>query len=171
MKDNLHEQVCICKSRKELILMKRIDVMSWRSGMLMLKLPEIWPILEEKKKLNKYWNDADSLISTEHMPYAMPARENEYHDIVGMVFLEACYKAGDSVLAKKIRVELKKDLTQQKNYYDYLKALIAQTFLAQFDGRDGDAARNAQFLQLLDLLRQRYEPQSTDKTCYSRCNY
>lgn len=113
--------------------------------------------LGRKEEAKQILERCDSLISSQHMPYAMPDREREYHDMVGMVFLEACYKAGDTVLAKKIKTELRKDMTQEKNYYDYLRTNRPDLF-SQFDGNDGSAAINAYILQLLDILEQRYEP-------------
>lgn len=122
--------------------------------------------LGRKDEALKVLRRADSLISNEHLLYAMPDRNNEFNDITGMVFLEACYKAGDTILARKIKDELRKDMTQEKNYYEYLRNNRPE-FFAHFDGRDGDAIRNESLLQLLEMLEQRYDPQSLLKTITS----
>jgi hypothetical protein len=115
--------------------------------------------LGRKEEAKQLLRRCDSLISNEHLLYAMPDRENEYNDIVGMVFLEACYKAGDTVLAKKVKDLLRKDLTQEKNYYNYLRTNRSDFFVF-FDGPGNDASKNESFLQLLDMLEQRYEPKA-----------
>ncbi|HYM94675.1 MAG TPA: DUF2723 domain-containing protein, partial [Chitinophagaceae bacterium] len=106
-----------------------------------------------KKLLEK----CDSMINDADAPYAMAARENQ-NNVTGLLFLEASYKAGDSTLAKKLYNALKKDFDQQKRYYDYLKNNREELF-AGFDGRDGEAFRNEQLMQLLDLLKQKYAPE------------
>lgn len=114
-----------------------------------------------KEEAKQVLERCDSLIGTENMPYAMVSRDNS-HDITSMVFLEACYKAGDTTLAKKVRTELLKDMTQTKNYYDYLKANRDDLYAA-FDGPSGDASRNEYFIQLVNMLQERYDPQSLIK--------
>lgn len=119
--------------------------------------------LGRKEEARQILHRADSLMGTQIMPYAMTERGNEFHDVVGMVFLEACYKAGDTVLAKKVKDELRKDMTQEKNYYDYLRNNRPDLF-AQFDGRNGDAANMESLIQLLDMLEQKYDLQAFLKT-------
>jgi hypothetical protein len=111
--------------------------------------------LGRKQEAKQLLEKCDSMISNDQMPYAMTSREN--HNIVSLIFLEACYKAADTVLAKKIKEDLKKDLGQEKNYYDYIKTNREDLF-SGFDGRRGDAANNEQFLQLLNMLEVNYEP-------------
>jgi hypothetical protein len=108
----------------------------------------------DKERALRILHRADSLINKEQLPYAMIGRNND-HNISGMFYLEAAYKSGDLKLADKINQALKKDLQQQKNYYDYLRNNREEIF-AQFDGQDGEAARNEYFLQMLDMLEQKY---------------
>ncbi|OQY93096.1 MAG: membrane protein [Sphingobacteriales bacterium UTBCD1] len=115
-----------------------------------------------KEEARQVLRRADSLIGNENLLYAMPNKDREYHDIVGLVFLEACYKAEDTVLAKKIKGYLKKDMTQEKDYYNYLRTTRSDLF-SYFDGPSGDASYNEYLLQQLDLLEQRYEPQAVIK--------
>jgi hypothetical protein len=55
------------------------------------------------------------------MPYAMVGRSNS-HNQTALIYLEAAYKAGNTALAEKVGTALRKDLSDQKKYYDYLKA-------------------------------------------------
>jgi ribosomal protein L30E len=45
---------------------------------------------------------------------------NQQHNQISRVMLIAAYKAGDTVLAAKVNKSLKKDLTQQLEYYSNL---------------------------------------------------
>ena len=63
---------------------------------------------------------AEKGISTENLPYAMPGRINS-HNQTALLYLEAAYKAGHTTLAQKVSSAIRKDLQDQKAYYDYLK--------------------------------------------------
>ena len=54
-----------------------------------------------------------------NMAYGMVSRYQQ-HNYISLQFLEACYKAGDTVLAAKVSRSVKKDLEQQINYYSNL---------------------------------------------------
>lgn len=114
-----------------------------------------------KQKALELLQKAETLISAEKMPYAMTSRGNS-HNINGLAYLEACYKAGNMQLAQTVKGALKKDFEQQKKYYEYLKAERPDLFVG-FDGRDGEAARNEYFLQLFAELVKRYEPEAANK--------
>lgn len=116
-----------------------------------------------KEEARQILRRADSLISNDHLLYAMPNKDREYNDMIGLVFLEACYKAEDTVLARKVKELLKKDMTQEKNYYNYLRTNRSDLF-SFFDGPTGDAAYNEYLLQQLEMLEQRYEPQAAIQT-------
>src|SRR5687768_5753879 len=73
-----------------------------------------------KDEARKLIAKCESMINIENLPYALTSRFNS-HNQNNIVYLEACYKAGDTILAEKIRLAIKKDLDQQKRYYDYLK--------------------------------------------------
>lgn len=98
----------------------------------------------------------EKMISSDDMPYAMVSRGNS-HNINGLAYLEAAYKAGKMDLAQKVKDALKKDFQQQKAYYDYLKTNREDIF-SGFDGPNGEAARNEYFLGLVDALEKRYVP-------------
>ncbi len=115
-----------------------------------------------KEDALKLLQKCESMINPDDLPYAMISKENA-HNIYGLTYLEAAYKAGDTVLVKKLRQALKTDLEQQKKYYDYLKAEREELFSA-FDGvPDGDAFRNEQFLKLMDDLEKKYNPNAVQQ--------
>lgn len=107
----------------------------------------------KKQEALQVLDRAEKLID---LPYAMVSRGNA-HNINGLAYLEAAYKAGRMDLAQKVKAALKKDFEEQKAYYDYLKAEREDLF-AGFDGQQGEAARNEYFMSLLGILEKRYEP-------------
>ncbi len=94
---------------------------------------------------------AEALIHTQNLPYAMTARYN-YHNQVALIYLEAAYKAGHNQLADKVRTSLRKDLNDQKKYYDYLKA-EKENF---YNTLSREAEINEILLQVLDAVEKQY---------------
>ena len=70
---------------------------------------------EAKKMLNK----VDQGMLPSNMPYGMVSRQNQ-HNQTSMMLLEAAYRAGDSLMANKISQAVRKDLTEQVEYYNSL---------------------------------------------------
>ncbi len=70
---------------------------------------------EAKQLLNK----ADKMMLEENYPYGMPSR-NQQHNQIALQFAFAAYKAGDAALAAKVTKALRKDMEQQKMYYESL---------------------------------------------------
>jgi len=66
-------------------------------------------------------NKCESMISSENLPYASLSSRQSSHNLYGMLYMEACYKAGNMQLAEKVRQALSKDMQQQKSYYNYLR--------------------------------------------------
>ena len=60
-------------------------------------------------------------ILTENLPYAMVSRYSQ-HNQTGLMLAEAYYKTGKLDQARKVIEAVRKDVTEQKNYYNYLKA-------------------------------------------------
>ncbi len=113
--------------------------------------------LGKKEEALKILEKADNLIPEEDLPYAMMSRDNS-HDINGMFYLEALYKAGNFAKAEKVKAVVKKSLEQQQAYYKALQNSREDLF-AGFAGPDGDAARNDYFLNfLLGELEKKYDP-------------
>ncbi|MER3497966.1 MAG: DUF2723 domain-containing protein [Chitinophagaceae bacterium] len=116
-----------------------------------------------KKEALKLLQKCESFINSKDLPYAMIGRDNG-HNINGLVYLEACYKAGNFELAEKVKAALKKDLEEQKAYYEYLRN-NKEDLYGGFDGQNGEAYRNDRLLDLLDFLDQQYNPKAqTQKT-------
>jgi hypothetical protein len=100
---------------------------------------------------------AESLILPEDLPYAMVSRGNQ-HNQYGMLYLEAAYKSGDMQLANKLKTALRKDLKDQKAYYDYLKN-NKEEFYSSFASDEQDCD---QFLRYLDEWEKQYNPTNTN---------
>jgi hypothetical protein len=73
----------------------------------------------KKKKRKKMLEKCDKGMLDENFAYGMVSRYQQ-HNYISLQFLEACYKAGDTVLADKVTRSVKKDLEQQINYYSHL---------------------------------------------------
>ncbi len=116
-----------------------------------------------KEEALKILAKSDSTITEGILPYAMTSRFNS-HNLNGLVYLEAAYKAGNMTLANKVKAALKKDFEQQKKYYEYIR-LNREEFYGAFTttNRNGDAERNEYFLQLLGQLEQRYDSTAAQK--------
>jgi Protein of unknown function (DUF2723) len=72
-----------------------------------------------KEEAVKLLDKVEAGINPENLPYAMTSRYNG-HNQTGLLYLEACYKAGKKELAEKVKAEIKKDLEQQRDYYQYI---------------------------------------------------
>ena len=70
---------------------------------------------DAKKVLEK----TDKMMLQTNFPYGMVSRGNE-HNRISMMFLQACYEAGDDALAAKVSKSVKTDLQQQIKYYNGL---------------------------------------------------
>ena len=68
----------------------------------------------------KFLNYMDKNLDCTYFPYGLTCNRGNQHDYFSMLFLEACYKAGDSNLINKVSKSLKKDLDQQLKYYKSL---------------------------------------------------
>jgi hypothetical protein len=111
-----------------------------------------------KEEAMKILNKGESLVPDKLLPYAMTSRGNA-HNITGLSYLEAAYKAGNFPLAEKIKASLKKDMEQQKRYYEYIRT-NREEFANAFYSRNGngEAERNEYFLKLLGDIEQKYDP-------------
>ncbi|MEO8569959.1 MAG: DUF2723 domain-containing protein [Ginsengibacter sp.] len=70
---------------------------------------------DAKRMLEK----CDKMMLQENFPYGLVSRRQQQDQISGQ-FLLAAYKAGDTVLAKKVSDALRKDLEQQVTYFNSL---------------------------------------------------
>ena len=78
-----------------------------------------------KEEAREVLEKADKSIDQDNYPYGMVSRGN-MHNRVSLVFLDACYRAGDTTLAKKVAESVKKDLQQQVKYYNALSGRDAE---------------------------------------------
>jgi hypothetical protein len=111
----------------------------------------------EKDKAIKLIDKVEAGIDPENLPYAMVSR-NGRHNQTGLIYLEACYKAGKNELAEKIRLALRKDLEEQARYYKYMETEKPEYYGAfeQFE-----APFNQALLAVLGAIEQHYAPQQT----------
>jgi hypothetical protein len=108
-----------------------------------------------KEEALKLLDKVEKGIDPENLPYAMVSRYNS-HNQTGLLYLEACYKAGKLDLAEKIRVALRKDLEQQKKYYDYIRTEREEFYNGY---ARSEAPINEFMLEALRLVEQKYNPQ------------
>ncbi|MDQ6844162.1 MAG: DUF2723 domain-containing protein [Bacteroidota bacterium] len=94
---------------------------------------------DAKRMLEK----CDKMMLQENFPYGLVSRRQQQDQISGQ-FLLAAYKAGDTVLAKKVSDALRKDLEQQVTYFNSLS-----------ESKQGPLAYENQIVQqLLQQLQQ-----------------
>ncbi|MEP7371753.1 MAG: DUF2723 domain-containing protein [Chitinophagaceae bacterium] len=115
----------------------------------------------KKDQAIKLLEKAEAGIDTGDLPYAMVSRFNS-HNQTGLLYLEACYKAGKTDLAEKVRLVVRKDLEQQKKYYDYLKINRPELFGGTLEGTE--VYINDIILQALDAIEKKYAPQAQTQT-------
>jgi hypothetical protein len=81
----------------------------------------------KKDKAVALLDKIEKSISTDNLPYASVSRFNG-HNQTGLLYLEACYKAGKKDLAQKVKAAIQKDLKQQQDYYNYIRAERSEFF-------------------------------------------
>ena len=106
-----------------------------------------------KPEAIKLLDKSESMINTQNMPYAMASRYNS-HNQTAMIYMEAAYKSGHTQLAEKLKGAIRKDLLDQKAYYDYLKNDKEEFF----DPREAEI--NEFMLQLLEMVDKNYTQSS-----------
>lgn len=78
-----------------------------------------------KEEAKQVLERADKMLNKDNFDYGMTSRGN-MHNRNSLLFLEACYMAGDSALAKKVAASVKNDLNQQVRYYNSLSGSMAE---------------------------------------------
>jgi len=78
-----------------------------------------------KEDARKLLKKCDEGMLAENFGYGMVSRFQQ-HNYISLQFYEACLKAGDTALAKKVSASLKKDLNQQMEYYAKLGNMSRQ---------------------------------------------
>jgi len=105
----------------------------------------------KKDEALKMLNKCETLIDSKDLPYGMISRESS-HNLYGLLYLEAAYKAGDQQLAQKINQSLKKDMQQQRSYFNYLRDERDDLFISVED----EARNNEIMLMILDDIEKAY---------------
>lgn len=72
-----------------------------------------------KEEAKRLLEKCEKMLLQENFPYGLVSRRQQQNQISGQ-FLLAAYKAGDTVLAKKVSDALRKDLEQQVIYFNSL---------------------------------------------------
>ncbi len=104
---------------------------------------------DAKKVLEK----CDKMMNPDNFDYGMTSRGNA-HNRNSLLFLEACYMAGDTTLAAKVNASIKKDLQQQVRYYNALSGDNADHM--------ADEKRSAEnYLQGMQQMESVYNPRVT----------
>ena len=109
----------------------------------------------QKEDAKKLLHRSDSLINNQDLPYGMIfSGHGGYHNIYGMIFLEACYKAGDLELAAKVKADLQREMKQEQDYYNYMKTERESSYAEL----QQDDALNHDLLMVMDELEKKYNP-------------
>lgn len=95
-------------------------------------------------------NKVDKMMHESNFGYGLTSRGN-LHNRNSLLFLEACYLAGDQALIQKVSAAVKKDLQQQVNYYNTLSGLKA-------DNMAQEKQTAETYLQALGQMQSMYNP-------------
>lgn len=106
----------------------------------------------KKDEALKLLNKAESTIDSNDLPYAMISSRQSAHNLYGLMYLEASYKAGNQQLADKVRQALRKDMQQQRSYYNYLRDEREDLFITL----ETEARNNEIMLLILDDIEKAY---------------
>lgn len=108
-----------------------------------------------KEDAQKLIDKAEAGIKPENLPYGLVSRYNS-HNQSGLVYLEACYKAGKLDIAEKVAKAIRTDLEQQTRYYNYIRDNKPE-FYGGFER--SEAPINDRLIRVLDAIQARYAPQ------------
>jgi hypothetical protein len=81
----------------------------------------------KKEEAQKLLDKVEAGINPENLPYAQVSRYDG-HNQTGILYLEACYKAGNYALAEKVKIAIDKDFQQQLNYYKMMSGMDSAGF-------------------------------------------
>ncbi len=115
--------------------------------------------LGRKEDAQRLLNKIETGVYPKYFPYGLASRYDSHNQIT-LIYLEACYKAGMKDLAEKVRVALRKDLEQQRSYYQYIKTEKPDLY-GSFE-RSEDPANDA-MLDILDAIEKKYAPEVQTK--------
>ena len=108
-----------------------------------------------KQEAQQLLDKVEAGISAENLPYGMTSRYNS-HNQMTLIYLEGAYKAGKTELAEKIRQAVRKDLEQQRRYYNYIRDSRPE-FYGSYER--SEAPINEAMIQVLTEIEKAYAPQ------------
>jgi len=103
-----------------------------------------------KEEARAVLNKVDKMMHESNFGYGLTSRGN-LHNRNSLLFLEACYLAGDQTLIQKVSAAVKKDLQQQVNYYNTLSGQKA-------DNMSQEKQTAETYLQALGQMQTMYNP-------------
>jgi hypothetical protein len=103
-----------------------------------------------KEEAKAVLNKVDKMMHESNFGYGLTSRGN-LHNRNSLLFLEACYLAGDQALIQKVSAAVKKDLQQQVNYYNTLSGQKA-------DNMAQEKQTAETYLQALGQMQTMYNP-------------
>ena len=103
-----------------------------------------------KEEAKAVLNKVDKMMHETNFGYGLTSRGN-LHNRNSLLFLEACYLAGDQALVQKVSTAVKKDLQQQVNYYNTLSGLKADNMAQEKQTAES-------YLQALGQMQSMYNP-------------
>ncbi|MET0635296.1 MAG: DUF2723 domain-containing protein [Chitinophagaceae bacterium] len=109
--------------------------------------------LGRKEEASKLLDKVEQGILADNLPYAMVSRF-ALHNQSAMIYLEAAYKAGRKDLTEKLRKAIRKDVDQQKAYYDYLKDNRPELYNGQMGATE--APYNMLMIHVFEAIEKKY---------------
>jgi hypothetical protein len=103
-----------------------------------------------KEEARAVLNKVDKMMHESNFGYGLTSRGN-LHNRNSLLFLEACYLAGDQTLIQKVSAAVKQDLQQQVNYYNTLSGQKA-------DNMAQEKQTAETYLQALGQMQTMYNP-------------
>ena len=103
-----------------------------------------------KEEARAVLNKVDKMMHESNFGYGLTSRGN-LHNRNSLLFLEACYLAGDQTLIQKVSAAVKQDLEQQVNYYNTLSGQKA-------DNMAQEKQTAETYLQALGQMQTMYNP-------------
>ena len=105
-----------------------------------------------KEEAAKILDKAETNLLASNLPYAMVSRSSN-HNQNAIIYLEAFYKTGKLEQARKIGEAIRKDITQQKAYYDYMATSRPDRQSLNYEARINEAMGF-----ILDEVEAKYDP-------------
>lgn len=103
-----------------------------------------------KEDAKKLLERCDKMMLQENFPYGMVSRDQRHNYISGILFLQAAYRAGDTLLANKVYASVRKDLEQEIVYFNALDEAKQGALVS-------DNQRVMQMLQQLQQMEQYFK--------------